>query len=39
MVAIARELLSLNPVSAVARKLGISRTTLYTHMEEIRRGA
>ena len=38
LVAMARDLLSMSPVSAVARKLGVSRTTLYAHMTEIRRG-
>jgi DNA-binding CsgD family transcriptional regulator len=38
LVAMARELLGMNTVSAVARKLGVSRTTLYAHMVEIRRG-
>jgi DNA-binding CsgD family transcriptional regulator len=36
MIAQARLLLSSHTISAIARKFGISRTTLYAHMSEIR---
>jgi DNA invertase Pin-like site-specific DNA recombinase len=37
LIAAARELLAAHTVAAVARKLGVSRTTLYAHMDEIRK--
>lgn len=38
LIAAARDLLSAHPVAVVARKLGVSRTTLYAHMDDIRKG-
>lgn len=37
LISAARDLLCAQPVAAVARALGVSRTTLYTHMGEIRK--
>lgn len=37
LIAAARDLLSAQSVAAVARALGVSRTTLYAHMDQIRR--